>query len=46
MAAARQKEMKLRRAVVATKTRGMPFPWLPRAAGRLGELLIRRVNDL
>jgi hypothetical protein len=40
MAAARQKEMNVRRAVVATMTRGMPFPRLPAAAGVLEELLM------
>lgn len=42
MAAARQKEMKLRSAVVATRTRGIPFPWLDRAAGLWGVLLMER----
>jgi len=40
MAAARQKEMKLSSAVVATKTRGTPFPWLRWAAGLMGVLLM------
>jgi len=40
MAAARQKEMKLSSAVVATKTRGIPLLRLPAAAGLLGMLLM------
>jgi hypothetical protein len=40
MAAARQKEIKLNSAVVATKTRGIPLLWLPLAAGLWGVLLI------
>src|SRR5271157_3515423 len=46
MAAARQKEMKLSSAVVATRTRGIPFPWPPGAAGFWGELLINGYFDL
>src|SRR5208337_2502957 len=41
MAAARQKEMKLSSAVVATRTRGIPLPRRLGAAGLWGELLIR-----
>ena len=46
MAAARQKEMKLKRAVVATRTRGIPLPWLPGTAGFWGVLLIYGYLDL
>jgi len=40
MAAARQKEMKVRSAVVATMTRGIPLPRLRGAAGLMGVLLM------
>src|ERR1700739_2038308 len=40
MAAARKNEMKERRAVVATRTRGTPFPWPRAAAGAMGVLLL------
>ena len=36
MAAARQKEMNVSRAVVATMTRGIPLPRLRAAAGLVG----------
>jgi len=40
MAAARQKEINVRRAVVATMTRGIPLPPLRLAAGLMGVLLL------
>jgi hypothetical protein len=40
MAAARQKEMKVRSAVVATMTRGIPLPRPAAAAGLFGVVLM------
>jgi hypothetical protein len=46
MAAARQKEMKVRSAVVATMTRGIPLPRAPLATGLIGVVLIKRLFEL